>query len=552
MKNIVLSLVAVAICSVFYQNCSSPIQDLGNKTTGSERCKNPDSGGNIRITNSGNSYTFTIEDVAPADRVVWNILGNTYTTNGMVYTNTLDGTFQEIRVYATGYSNECGEDRVFSATGVLSNSSCSPSMEISLNPETVIVGNAVRVNLNAESSINTGSIRWKIGAQDYPEANNSSEFSYPATTVGTHEIRATAEFSCGASTVTKSISKNLVVNQSATGSAQLTSFEPKPLVASGSTVGEDIYKITRNAAKRLSLGIANLKPGTVPTGLTNATGTNCVSDKQCFNLDASVTSTGTSASPNCQYKDISILAIGTNDQTSKFNSFIWCYADYCHVGKVKTNAQQCCVVNKYLSNGSCVAVTTGNYSPAGNNEQLACTNKPANSSYSGPSSNGTNNCPWRCNSGYAQSGNTCIAFGNYRPTIATSGSNSACNAGNTSCTINVDVSYVANSNNAYVDLRYMNGTQLPGDPSLTIPSSSITNVALTGSFKYRFTFTTTNATAISKLKSNQLALHLVSPSNPVNYQWNEPFHKVKPPSTGGGGHLPPGGGCAIGNNCQTP
>ena len=57
-----------------------------------------------------------------------------------------------------------------------------------------------------------------------------------------------------------------------------------------------------------------------------------------------------------------------------------------------------CNAKYELSNGSCVACGTGEYSAKGSNKCSACTNKPANSSYTGNSN--TNNCPWSCNSGY--------------------------------------------------------------------------------------------------------------------------------------------------------
>ena len=56
---------------------------------------------------------------------------------------------------------------------------------------------------------------------------------------------------------------------------------------------------------------------------------------------------------------------------------------------------------------SCTAVDTGYYSGDGDNTQTACTNKPANSHYTGSAI--TDNCPWQCDTGYGSDAGTCRA-----------------------------------------------------------------------------------------------------------------------------------------------
>ncbi|MBP5364127.1 MAG: hypothetical protein J6Y49_02135 [Alphaproteobacteria bacterium] len=58
-------------------------------------------------------------------------------------------------------------------------------------------------------------------------------------------------------------------------------------------------------------------------------------------------------------------------------------------------------------NTSCTAVDTGYYSGDGDNTQTACTNKPANSHYTGSAI--TDNCPWQCDTGYGSDAGTCRA-----------------------------------------------------------------------------------------------------------------------------------------------
>ena len=75
----------------------------------------------------------------------------------------------------------------------------------------------------------------------------------------------------------------------------------------------------------------------------------------------------------------------------------------CQTGECK---ELSCGVDLYKTALTCSAVGTGYYSPIADNNRYACTNKPANSTYTG-SGGGANNCPWSCNSGYTQSGNSC-------------------------------------------------------------------------------------------------------------------------------------------------
>lgn len=57
-----------------------------------------------------------------------------------------------------------------------------------------------------------------------------------------------------------------------------------------------------------------------------------------------------------------------------------------------------CNAKFYLNNGACSACGTGYYSAQGATSCQQCTNKPANSYYTGNAA--SNSCPWACNSGY--------------------------------------------------------------------------------------------------------------------------------------------------------
>ena len=62
----------------------------------------------------------------------------------------------------------------------------------------------------------------------------------------------------------------------------------------------------------------------------------------------------------------------------------------------------------YSADGtSCTNVETGYYSADGDNTQTMCTNKPANSHYTGSAT--TNNCPWQCDTGYGSDSGACRA-----------------------------------------------------------------------------------------------------------------------------------------------
>ncbi|MGN0929900.1 MAG: hypothetical protein ACI4N3_04635 [Alphaproteobacteria bacterium] len=62
--------------------------------------------------------------------------------------------------------------------------------------------------------------------------------------------------------------------------------------------------------------------------------------------------------------------------------------------------------NKILLLGLTVASVLPNHANADLFKCVACSNKPANSSYTS-SGNGSNNCSWTCNSGYHSTGSAC-------------------------------------------------------------------------------------------------------------------------------------------------
>jgi len=97
-------------------------------------------------------------------------------------------------------------------------------------------------------------------------------------------------------------------------------------------------------------------------------------------------------------------------------------ANYTSDGNGSNNCSWACQTDRYLNGGNCSAVGTGYYSPNNNNTRTACSNRPSNSSYTSDG-NGGNNCAWSCNSGYVQSGNSCV------PII-----NGSCGSGHNSCT----------------------------------------------------------------------------------------------------------------------
>ncbi|MBE6457752.1 MAG: hypothetical protein E7011_03030, partial [Alphaproteobacteria bacterium] len=67
-----------------------------------------------------------------------------------------------------------------------------------------------------------------------------------------------------------------------------------------------------------------------------------------------------------------------------------------------------CTTDYYASSSTaCTPVGTGYYSANGSTGRTACTNKPANSYYTG-SGGGSNACGWACNAGYYKSGSSCV------------------------------------------------------------------------------------------------------------------------------------------------
>ena len=76
----------------------------------------------------------------------------------------------------------------------------------------------------------------------------------------------------------------------------------------------------------------------------------------------------------------------------------------CQTGECKALS---CGVDFYKTGLVCSAVGIGYYSPIADNNRYACTNKPANSAYTG-SGGGANNCPWSCDGGYVKNGESCV------------------------------------------------------------------------------------------------------------------------------------------------
>ncbi|GAB5388802.1 MAG: hypothetical protein Alpg2KO_17700 [Alphaproteobacteria bacterium] len=77
-------------------------------------------------------------------------------------------------------------------------------------------------------------------------------------------------------------------------------------------------------------------------------------------------------------------------------------------GNGSNNCGWACDMDYYANGGSCAPVGSGFFSASSNNSRVACSNKPANSSYTSDG-NGGNNCGWSCNGGFTQSGSSCLA-----------------------------------------------------------------------------------------------------------------------------------------------
>ena len=74
------------------------------------------------------------------------------------------------------------------------------------------------------------------------------------------------------------------------------------------------------------------------------------------------------------------------------------------------NTQVCatgCGVDFYKNGSSCSAVGIGYYSEDGDNGRHSCTGRPSNSHYT-TDGGGSNSCTWSCDTGFTQSGNSCI------------------------------------------------------------------------------------------------------------------------------------------------
>ncbi|WP_408099094.1 hypothetical protein ACJVC5_09285 [Peredibacter sp. HCB2-198] len=101
--------------------------------------------------------------------------------------------------------------------------------------------------------------------------------------------------------------------------------------------------------------------------------------------------------------------VGGGTNNCPFSS-VTCNANYTPEG---LTCRQLCPLDQYWNGSACVAVGTGYYSPANDDNRYSCTNLPANTSsvtYSG-SGGGTNNCPigsiTGCNANYVVEGLTC-------------------------------------------------------------------------------------------------------------------------------------------------
>ncbi|GAB5388538.1 MAG: hypothetical protein Alpg2KO_15060 [Alphaproteobacteria bacterium] len=106
-------------------------------------------------------------------------------------------------------------------------------------------------------------------------------------------------------------------------------------------------------------------------------------------------------------------AVGTGYYSpNNNNSRIACtnkpsYSNYTSDGNGSNSCSWACTTDRYKSGSSCLAVGTGYYSPNNNNTRYSCSNKPSNSGYTSDG-NGSNSCSWSCNSGYTQSGSSCV------------------------------------------------------------------------------------------------------------------------------------------------
>ncbi|MCB0348231.1 MAG: hypothetical protein KDD37_05315 [Bdellovibrionales bacterium] len=416
MNKTILFVAACLITLFSYQNCSGPIQDYGSvdKDSVPDCPVSPAQASIIEPTHTGSSYQFDIFSDLAADTIRWTIqpiISGIITNQPFLVQNILVS--GDYIVQAQGMVEGCSTP-LYTASRNFSVSSggqtCNTTLQLNASATEVLVGNSVSISISNSSDFQASSIRWKLNDVDQPNWNDQSSVSYTPNSSGNKTFSVTATANCGSN---RNASVTVVANPSATAAASLVNFDAKPFSGATNPIrgsGKDsVYKIARASGKKISLQFANLQ--SAQSTLTTSTGTNCTFPN-CYLFDV-VTTSG-----SCQYTEKTVNATGTNGTVTAFNLFIYCPTNqtYCHTGLLenKEAGENCsgCGVNLYIptSGSSCVAVGNGYYSPAGNNNRSACTNtKPANSTYNGPGANGTNNCPWTCNSGYHLENNSCVA-----------------------------------------------------------------------------------------------------------------------------------------------
>jgi len=101
-----------------------------------------------------------------------------------------------------------------------------------------------------------------------------------------------------------------------------------------------------------------------------------------------------------------------NNRTACTNSTSTSNFSYTSDGGGINNCDWSCNTDYYLKDGNCVAVGTGYYSPNNNNNKIACTNSTSSDNFSYTSSgDGTNNCDWSCDLDYYLTEGNCVAVG---------------------------------------------------------------------------------------------------------------------------------------------
>ncbi len=413
MKKTIVSVLASLAILFSYQNCSQPIQDLGAERGSEADCPlSPAQASINEPSQTASGYRFDIFSDLTADVVKWTIqpFANGIETNQPFLVQNISAGGDYV-VQAIGMVTGCTTplytaSRNFSVSGSVG---CNSVFQLDASVTQVQVGGTVVVSMSNAGEFQASTIRWKLNGVDQVQWNNQSSVSYTADSSGDKIFSVTATANCGSN---RNASATVVVNQNQTAAASTVNFDAKPFFGTTNPIrgsGKDsVYKISRSTGKKISLQFANLQ--SIQSSLTTSTGTNCTLPN-CYLFDV-VTTAG-----SCQYIEKSVVATGTNSSPTTFNLFIYCPVNqtYCHTGLLenKEASENCggCGVNLYIpTNGTtCSAVGNGFYSPAGSDNRSACTNKPANTFYTGPGANGTNNCPWSCNSGYHLENNVCVA-----------------------------------------------------------------------------------------------------------------------------------------------